>query len=64
MYARPPLRVLFEGLSAIERREDVAWVRVRPHPEPLECGDLARAAGEATSAPSASCARVREGEVT
>ncbi|MGW2182378.1 hypothetical protein ACWCXX_30685 [Streptomyces sp. NPDC001732] len=46
-YGRPALAVLTERLRAVERREDVAWVRVQLHPETLEMEELA---GEAVAA--------------
>lgn len=45
-YGRPPLSVLSGRLRGIERRADVAWVRVQPHPETL---DLEELAGEAVA---------------
>ncbi len=55
-YGRPPIAVPAERLRAIERRGDVAWVRVRPPPEAVEAGYLcAEAVAVCTTADGASC---------
>ncbi|MEU0564210.1 hypothetical protein ABZ297_02280 [Nonomuraea sp. NPDC005983] len=61
-YGRPPLDVLAERLRAIERREDVAWVRVQPHPETLDMEELAgEAVAICTTADEAACTAWIEG---
>ncbi|MDG4763030.1 hypothetical protein O7632_02715 [Solwaraspora sp. WMMD406] len=55
-YGRPPLAELADRFRDIERREDVAWVRVQLHPETLETDELAgEAVAICTSADEPTC---------
>ncbi|MBG0829755.1 hypothetical protein HS041_18485 [Planomonospora sp. ID67723] len=61
-YGRPPLAELVGCLRAIEQREDVAWVRVQPHPETLDLGKLAgEAVAICTTADESACTAWIEG---
>ncbi|MGW2374701.1 MULTISPECIES: hypothetical protein [Kitasatospora] len=61
-YGRSALAELAERFRAIERREDVAWVRVQLHPETLEMDELAgEAVAICTTADESVCAAWIEG---
>ncbi|MFD6099333.1 hypothetical protein ACFVWN_15520 [Nocardiopsis flavescens] len=61
-YGRPPLSVLAGRLRGIERRADVAWVRVQPHPETVEAERLSgEAVAVCTAAGERECAAWVEG---
>jgi hypothetical protein len=61
-YGRPPLAELAERLRRIERRPDVAWVRVQLHPETVEMGELtAEAVAVCSTADEAACTAWVEG---